>query len=364
MPPLPNTGLRWEFEDGLPRRVTSHDGTVLVRSQRDPDGTRLLLRLPDATEISLGLDAADHPILGRCDVVESPDGRRLALGSRVDWRRPMQIPALDRPGALPRGAGTAILNLLAWQAHRANTGPLRYAGPYPSLSLWRSLQASFTVDEPAHDAQARFLADAQGRALAGTRGEIPVDFHPHPHAWHWPAPRICAQQRAGRLERVYIDGYPFDRGGDGPRRLDARGETLVAVVALGDALWCERLTLSPTGQPRTPLQPLPPAPPPLVGTPLPEPVVEVLGEVLVAQAPRLLAPAMRRQLATLRMQWGDPGEPLVRWHGGVLELHAGMVAALPTDPTALLGVLVQLVEPPLRRAAAAALEAAWSAMTA
>jgi hypothetical protein len=34
---------------------------------------------------------------------------------------------------------------------------------------------------------------------------------------------------------------------------------------------------------------------------------------------------------------------------------------LPTEPTALLGVLVRALAPALRRAAAARLEAAWSA---
>jgi hypothetical protein len=352
-------GLRWDDDDGLPRRVTSADGTTLVRRD-DGVAPRLWLRLPDHRELALCLDAAEHPVLGRCDLVCDDRGELLAHASASDWRRPTRIPALDRPGALPPGAGTAILNLLAWQAARAGAGPLRYHGPYPTAALWDALAASFRVDEPRKPARARFIADAEARALAGTLGEIDVDFHAAPHVWAWPRPRICVQRREG-IERVWLDGRAFDRAGLALRRLQRDGDAIVARIAVGDEVWAELLRLRPDGEPLGEPVPLPAGPTELLGTLLPSAVVEVLGQVVVAEAPRALQPALRHVLGRARIGWGDPGLDLVAWRGDVLELHAGLVSVLPTEPTALLGVLVRALAPPLRRAAAAVLDAAWSA---
>jgi len=353
--------LHWETDDGLPTRVTSSDGTAWITARATSTGTRLHLRRPDHGEIVLALDAADHPVLGRCDAIEHPDGTVLALGSRVDWRQPTSIPALDRPGALPRGAGTAILNLLAWQAQRAGTGPLRYGGPYPSPALFHSLRASFALDEDPDLALTRFVADDEARALNGTRGEIAVDFRPAPHTWTWPSPRVCVQHRAGRVERVYVDGRAFDRSRAAPRRLVVYEDSLAAIIALGEQPWCERLRLSPEGIPLGEPRPLPVGPASLVGTPLPDAVASVLGDVVLARAPRLLQPGMRAVLSATPLRWGDTGDELAAWRDEGLELHAGLVPSLPTDSTTLLGVLLALIEPPLRRAAARTLDAAWSA---
>jgi hypothetical protein len=351
--------LQWEHEDGLPLRVASAEGTTLARRDAN-DPQRLWLRLPDHRELVLRLGAADHPVLGRCDLVCDRDGEVLAHATASDWRRPTRIPALDRPGALPPGAGTAILNLLAWQAARAGTGPLRYHGPYPTTALWHALGASFRVHEPSAAAHARFTADAEARALAGRFAELDVDFHPAPHAWAWPRPRICVQHRDG-IERVWLDGRAFDRGSTGLRRLRIDDDAVIACITVADTVWAEPLHLHPTGEPLAEPAPLPTAPPQLVGTRLPPAVVEVLGEVVVAQAPRLLQPALRHVLGRAHIGWGDPGLDLVGWRDGTLELHAGLVTALPTEPTALLHVLVGTLEPALRRAAAAWLDQTWTA---
>lgn len=356
-----HAGLRWDDDDGLPRQVTTAGGTTLVR--RDDDGSVpvLWLRLPDHRELALCLAAADHPVLGRCDLVRDATGRVLAHATASDWRAPTRIPALDRPGALPAGAGSAILNLLAWQAVRAGSGPLRYHGPYPTAALWGSLQASFRVDEPLDAARDRFTAHAEARALAGTFGELDVAFHPAPHAWAWPRPRICVQHRAG-IERVWIDGHPFDRDPAALRHLRSDGDALVACIAIGDERWAELVRLRSNGEPTTDEPaPLPPAPPGLAGTLLPPAVVEVLGHVVVAESARALRPALQHVLASTRIGWGDPGLALVGWQGEVLELHAGLVTVLPTEPAALLAVLVRALAPPLRRAATDWLDSAWLA---
>jgi hypothetical protein len=353
-------GLSWEDDDGLPRRVTSRDGTTLVHRDDGDLARRIWLRLPDHRELALCLDAAEHPVLGRCDVVRDASGRVLAHATATDWRGPTRIPALDRPGALPPGAGTAILNLLAWQAVRAGSGPLRYHGPYPTLALWHALAASFRVDEPLAAAQARFTADAEARALAGTFGEIDVAFHPAPHAWAWPRPRICVQHRVG-IERVWLDGHAFDRDPLGLRRLRSDGDTVIVCIAVGEEVWAEPLRLRANGEPLGEPAPLPAVPPGLCGTLLPPAVIEVVGGVVVAESPRALQPALRHVLSRARIGWGDPGLALVGWHDGTLELHAGLVTVLPTEPAALLGVLVRALAPALRRAAADWLDAAWSA---
>src|SRR5690606_26459418 len=80
--PSSPTDYDWQADpDGLPRRGVSADGTPLVRRDSSGPDERLWLRLPDHREIALRLDAADHPVLGRCDVVLGPDGERLAHAS-------------------------------------------------------------------------------------------------------------------------------------------------------------------------------------------------------------------------------------------------------------------------------------------
>ncbi|MEM7157892.1 MAG: hypothetical protein AAF799_33940 [Myxococcota bacterium] len=356
----PTTGLQWDTDDGLPRRITSEDGTVLVHRTQDGDAWRLVVRTPEHREVTLVPDATTHPVLGRCDVVLDAEGEVLAHASAIDWRRPQQIPALDRPAALPRGAGTAILNLLAWQAQRATTGPLRYHGPYPSEALWASLQSSFRVDEDPAQARARFMADAEARALAGTRGPIDVAFVPQPHTWTWASPRVCLQRRDG-LERVYVDGRAFDRDGIGPRRLTMVDGVAVAQVVVGSEAMADIARVGPQGRVEGEPGSLPPAPADLVGQPLPDPILPVLAQVLCAQAPRLLQPAVRETLDRVSLRWGDTGDELVAFRGGAFELHAAVVGYLPTDPTALLAVLIQLLQAPVRRVAAAAMAEAWAA---
>lgn len=352
--------LQWEHRGGLPLRVTSADGTVLVR--REPDAPRRIwLRLPDHRELALDLDATDHPVLGRCDRVRNQHGELLAHASATDWSRPTRIPALDRPGALPPGAGTAILNLLAWQAELSFAGPLRYHGPYPTTALWHALGASFRVHEPHAAAHARFIANAETRAIAGTAAELDVDFHPAPHRWAWSHPRVCVQHREG-IERVWLDGRPFDPNPASLRQLRREGDVVIACIAVGDDVCAELVRLHASGEPLAEPTTLPPGPTALHGTLLPAAVVGVLGEVIVAQAPRALQPALRHVVDHTRIGWGDPGLDLVGWRDDTLELHAGLVRALPTAPQALLGVLVRALEPALRRAATARLDATWSAL--
>lgn len=356
----PTTGLQWDSDDGLPRRVTSEDGTVLVWCTQEGDAWRLLLRTPDLGEVTVVPDAATHPVLGRCDLVLDDRGETLAHASTIDWRRPQQIPALDRPAALPRGAGTAILNLLAWQAERAGTGPLRYHGPYPSEALWNSLQASFRVEGDLEEAQTRFFADAESRALAGTSAPIDVEFHPAPHTWKWASSRVCLQTRDG-LERVYVDGRAYDRDAAGSRLLTTVDGTAIAQVVVGATPIAEMIRIDARGQLETQPGSLPTAPPDLVGQALPGPILPVLAEILCARAPRLLQPAIRDTLTRYALRWGDTGEELVAFREDAFQLHAAVVAHLPTDSTALLTVLIQLLEGPVRRVAAAAVAEAWAA---
>lgn len=358
------SGLRFELRDDLPQRVLTADGTEWVARHDDGDACTLRLRLPDHRHVSLVLDSADHPVLGRCDRVVDEDGKTLAHGTAIDWRRPTQIPALDSPGALPRGAGTAILNLLAWQAKRARSGPLRYRGPYPSTALWGALKSSFRVDDPEGTAHERFVAEASDRMASGRHGPIAIDFHPAPHVWSWEAARVCVQRRAGVVERIYVDGHAFDRDGGGIRRLRADGAELRCVIDIGLQPWHEVLTVGPQRQAvDSEIKPVPPAPTDLLGVPLPKAVVELVAGVVVEQAPGPLQEPMRALIHTLEIVWGDVPHELVRAQPGLVELHASVVTGLPTNTTALMGALVQLVEGPLRRIAVQALAHQWSRAT-
>jgi hypothetical protein len=68
-----------------------------------------ILRLPHGGTVQIRPEIREHALLGLCDGVVV-DGRLRTLFSAVDWADPKCIPAMDAPGRLPSGAGSAILN--------------------------------------------------------------------------------------------------------------------------------------------------------------------------------------------------------------------------------------------------------------
>jgi hypothetical protein len=122
-----------EERDGVVTRVVDRDGEVsanLVWRGRE-------LEALEIGDVVVRGELFDHPLLGRCHRAGT-----TAL-TALDWARPTEIPTLADPGALPPGSGGAILNTIALLAERAGVAALRYAGPYPTPALWRTLARSF-----------------------------------------------------------------------------------------------------------------------------------------------------------------------------------------------------------------------------
>ena len=350
-PPLDR--IAFDATDGRVTRATGPDGRALYEAEWSGDRLRRIeLTLPDTRKFELVTGRGEHPIIGPCDALRMVgDAEPLAYCGRTDWAAPCEIPALDRPAAIPPGAGTALLNVLAWQAARAGIPWLRYRGPYPTSALFTSLRASFQVGGDLDRMEEEFTRDVEDAAITGRMSNPSVEFVPAPHVWTWPAPRVCVQHR-NTVERVYIDGQAFDRLVVGARRLvlDDDGDLVAAIVLAGHRV-AEILRFSPDGEPRGEPRALESAPADLCGEPLPDAVVGVLAEAIAADAPRLLAPAVFEVLRPGEVRWGDPGMALVRAGEGGVVLHASLVRHLPEEPRALLGVLVELLGWPVRKLA-------------
>lgn len=351
--PSPLEAIAWDAPGGHVHRATGPDGHVLYEMDWEGDRLRSLrVALPDRRQLELVTGRGEHPIIGPCDALRlDPRGEPLAFCGRIDWRAPREIPPLDRPPALPPGGGSALLNVIAWQAQREGVRSLRYRGPYPTVALFASLQASFHVPGDPAAAEEEFTRDVEAAAIAGRMSQPPVDFIPAPHVWTWPSARTCVQHRDG-IERLYLDGHAFERAPIGPRRLieDDAGD-LVARVLVGDRVLADLCRLSPEGELRGEPRALPAAPSDLCGQPLPAGVVEVLAEAIAAGAAHLLQPAVRDVMRPGMVTWGDPGLALVRADERGVIVHAGLVALLPEEPTALFAVLLELLGWPIRKLA-------------
>ena len=157
------------------------------------------------------------PLLGEAHVVGD------TMMSVVDWHDPERIPTIAAPGKLPAGGGAALLNVLALLADR----PLRYAGPYPTPALFRSLCRSFHTTATEDE----FCFDAVGRAARLATDVLPFDFVPAPararrvRARPRRAPRDARARgdRRHRLRSVASRGSsPTRRPSRPPRRTRAR----------------------------------------------------------------------------------------------------------------------------------------------
>ena len=342
--------------------VHTRDGTAVANLTWDGDRlVRADLTLPDQGTIALVTGGGEHPIFGPVDRLVRGTAS-LAFFGRIDWLSPTHVPPLDRPGALPSGAGAAVLNLLAIVARSADVEALRYRGPYPTAALFDSLLCSFVVDGDLDSALTRFTADVERTAVLGRMHEADVDFAPAPFEWSWPHPRVCVQRRDG-IERIYVDGHAFDAWRRGPRRvLLEKDGSAKAVVAIGDTPWATVVALDAEGALVGEPEPLPKAPADLVGQPLPTEVTAVLGEAVAERAVASLRNAIREVLGSVALVWGDPGLSVVRATDRGIEIHAGMVASLPTESSKLLEALLMLVEPVALRLAQARLAEAHDAL--
>jgi len=256
---------------------------------------------------------AAHPVLGATHAL-TVDGVEVARMSAIDWRRPAAIPAIDRPGALPPGTGTMLLDTIARLARDAGVPALRYAGPYPTAALWAALAASFRADGD----EATFTADAAARWRGGALPAIAIDFAPAPHE----RARIAADAfvaRRDRIERLVLGGAGFERGG-GVRRLVDDDDGVAAEFVFGDRAWARLARLGPDGALRSRA-----APPPVAGAPagevLPPALVAALIEVIADALPPPLTADMLRAVPIV---WGDAGLAAARDRGDQVIVHVGL----------------------------------------
>lgn len=348
-------GSEVELVDGGPARWLAPDSGVVAEIA--PGEVRLSLPGVLAAPVRIGPARADHPVLGPAQPILVGD-RELARVAAVDWRHPSRIPAIDAPGRLPPGLGTALLNVLALGA-RAAARTLRYVGPYPTAALWASLRECFRpVLLPGEDeasAEARFVDGALERALSGDSREVAVDLAPAPFERVVVAPRVVVHLRDG-LERAYVGGQAWGRGG--ARRLVVDGDAVRAVLWLGDRPWAEVAAFGLDGALRDGPRPLPPVRSAVMGQAFPPPLAAALGELLADGEPPLLAAAMMEALRETPVVWGDPGADAARALGGALVVHAGIWDHLgAAGPGALLGALAAALGPPLKQLAQRRLEA-------
>jgi len=270
------------------------------------------LRLPGQGWLELRPDAGTHPLWGRSDALLHHAGApRPSCGERVGWlpAQPYgalrELPPFDQPGALPPGAGSAVLNLLALLLRLQGTEAVAYRGPYPTPALFASLCRSFVPEGAPEQAEALFTRDETALAFRGEMAPNPVRWRPAPFVACRPRPELLLHLREG-IETAWTGTVPF-------RRAAARG----GVLPVGERVWSEPGSEAPD---------------------------EAVGLVLLGRPwcrfYRLAPDGAVRQVAPLDGDAGGPPVPLdARWREVVfawstLRAHAGLaadIAALEPD---------------------------------
>jgi hypothetical protein len=249
-----------------------------------------------------------HPLLGDAQAI-AKNGVVLTYVSALDWNHPTEIPTIAEPGALPPGTGGAIMNLIAERA----TSALRYAGPYPTPALYRTLLRSFRASAD----EATFTRDVLARTASVARDPIAVDFTPAPHRRVAHAHGI-SEVRDG-LERTTIDNIAYEIDGSPARLVDNAAE-----VWFGDALWSRVAALFPDGAlldgPHAIASPTTNA----LGRAFPPPLRAALGELITDYVPAPLADAARELVETTNIVWADLGARAARRVGDQFEVHAAI----------------------------------------
>ena len=249
-----------------------------------------------------------HPLLGDAQAI-AKDGVVLTYVSALDWNHPTEIPTIAEPAALPPGTGGAIMNLIAERA----TSALRYAGPYPTPALYRTLLRSFRASAD----EATFTRDVLERTASVARDPIAVDFTPAPHRRVAHA-RGVSEVRDG-LERTTIDGVAYEIDGSPARLVDGAAE-----VWFGDTMWSRVARLDEDGALVDGPHPIATPTTNALGKPFPPPLRAALGELITDYVPAPLAAAARELVEGTEIRWADLGARAARRAGDQLEVHAAI----------------------------------------
>jgi hypothetical protein len=277
--------------------------------------------------LRISRELISHPLLGRAHVVEH-DGVPITAISALDWDRPTRIPAIAAPGKLPLGEGARLLNAIAIRARDAGVTALRYAGPYPTPALFRTVARSFRTTA----SEAEFTRDLLARAASLATDEIAIDFAPAPHervdfASGWSelrdgaaSPTAASPQAMRRvIERAAIDGASFEPNGSPGRLVDLRCE-----IWFGDAPYAAIARLDANGA----LLDGPHAPPPLRSTALgrefPAELRAAIAELVADAVPALLADDARAVVAATPVEWADLGMRAARKTERGFAIHAAI----------------------------------------
>jgi hypothetical protein len=338
-------------EDG-DRRVRCLDKSGTLVFQIDESGSQFeaTIYAPTRLKFRVKREGRDHAVLGSVDSIyieDEPEPR--ALVSQVNWEEPGWIPAIDEPGALPSGVGSALLNFLAMQSDERALTTLKYRGPYPTLALFESLGASFMPPTPVDEAMRRFIADVEDVARSARVVEPSVMFRPAPFEWHWVGERVCLQQRYG-VERIYFDGQSFERREE-VCRVVRNDDALELQVWFANKLWWKVASLTLEGDiaqewPRPQLDAQ------WQDKPLPQGLREALARVLVPAAPEMLQAAYRLVWQNIPIVFGDAGFHGARFDGTQVILHSALVPGLGSmSPEEALRELGRSLERPMLRIA-------------
>jgi hypothetical protein len=303
-------GTRYDLVSRRLARVTDRTGACHAQLTWNEAADRLVRLVVEGAVVDGAV--RHHLLLGAVHSVG--DTAMTAL----DWARPAEIPAIAAPGRLPLGAGAAILNSIALLARDAGVTALRYAGPYPTAALWRSLARSFRCGAD----EAAFTAGALDRAVRAARDPIPIDFAPAPHE------RIAIPggfvELRDRPERAVIAGIGYEPGGSPARLVEAGPVGHHAEVWFGDACYARVATLGADGSLVDGPHPIPACASPVIGRTFPDTLRDALAELVADAVPAPLAADARALCAAAGIAWADLGARPAAERPGGFAVHAAL----------------------------------------
>jgi hypothetical protein len=316
-------------------QVVDRRGTVVAMLHRSATGCleSAWVRIPDGSWLGIEPRATREAPWGWSDRLwhaAEPSsgawhGTPLTVFEALDWTGIDRIPALGEPARLPRGGGTAVLNLIAALAAEQGARRLTYRGPYPTEQLFLALLEAFRYEPASPDPLAAFM---QGG----------LEWRPAPSERVFVADDLYVQLRE-RIEKVVWRGVAYYRpdwqgvARHCPRRiLDAPDGVRCALWALALRLE-DHLLLHPNGDLATILTNEPSAAPTRLLSPG---IWSGVVAAVAAGCAEPLAPFVESVAGAFSLEWGPVARDLVQIGRGRVRiserLREALVGRLATAP--------------------------------